>query len=237
MASESDPMAPRTWVAIDIANGVNVALVEHPDGRRQPFRFAHRRDDYHDLVKFLCGCTAPCRIALEPTFDYHRTLAYRLVSQGFDVVLVSSVGGARLREAVFNSWDKNDPKDAQVILRLLKQGMTQRYCDPLVTRTHDLQELSKTYHHISRVRTQLQHLLTTHNLTLYFPEIERFWSTQRNEWFIRLLLQFPTPASIAALSVEEFRSRIWKSMGRRVHKQAKIEQIHTLAAHSISAAL
>jgi len=234
MASGTDPIAPRTWVAIDIAKGVNVALVEHADGRLQRFRFAHRRDDYDELVKFLHGCTAPCRIALEPTADYHRTIAYRLVSEGFDVVLVSSVAGARLREAVFNSWDKNDPKDAQVILRLLKQGVTQRYCDPLVMRTHDLQELSKTYHHISRARTRLQHILITHYLTLYFPEIERFWSTQRNEWFIRLLLQFPTPASVAALSVEEFRDRVWKPMGRRVHKQAKIEEIHALAARSIA---
>ena len=39
MASETDPIAPQTWVAIDIAKGVNVALVEHSDGRQQRFRF------------------------------------------------------------------------------------------------------------------------------------------------------------------------------------------------------
>jgi transposase len=186
---------------------------------------------------WLSSCadaSQPCRIALEPTADYHRTIAYRLISEGFDLVLVSSVAGARLREAVFNSWDKNDPKDAQVIMRLLKQGMTQRYCDPLLMRTHDLQELAKTYHHISRARTRLQHVLLTHYVTLYFPEIERFWVPKRNGWFIKLLIQFPTPTSIAALSVEEFRDRIWKSMGRRVHKEAKIRQIHALAARSIA---
>lgn len=234
MASETDPIAPRTWVAIDIAKGVNVALVEHGDGRQQRFRFVHQRDDYDRLVAFLKSCAEPCRIALEPTADYHRTIAYRLVSEGFDLVLVSSVAGARLREAVFNSWDKNDPKDAQVIMRLLKQGMTQRYCDPLVTKTHDLQELSKTYLHISRTRTRLQHVLITHYLTLYFPEMERFWTTQRNEWFIRLLLQFPTPASITAVGLPQFRGAIWKSMGRRVHKEAKIAEIYALAEQSIA---
>jgi transposase len=234
MASETHPIAPRTWVAIDIAKGINVALVEHADGRQQRFRFVHQRDDYDRLVAFLRRCAAPCRIAVEPTADYHRTIAFRLVSEGFDVVLVSSVAGARLREAVFNSWDKNDPKDAQIIMRLLKQGMTQRYHDPLVMQIHDLQELSKTYLHISRARTRLQHVLLTHYLTLYFPEIERFWSGQRNEWFIRLLLHFPTPASIAAVSVEEFREAIWKSMGRRVHKEAKIAEIHALAVRSIA---
>ncbi len=234
MASQVDPIAPLTLVAIDIAKGVNVALVEHSDGRQQRFRFTHQRADYDRLVAFLQARSGPCRIALEPTADYHRTLAYRLLSEGFEVVLVSSVAGARLREAVFNSWDKNDPKDAQVIMRLLKQGMTQRYCDPLLTRIHDLQELSKTYQHISRVRTRLQHLLLTHYLTLYFPEIERFWTAQRNEWLIRLLLSFPTPASIAKLSVSQFRDEVWQSMGRRVHKQAKIEEIHSLAVRSIA---
>jgi transposase len=87
MASETDRIAPKTLVAIDIAKGVNVALVEHPDGRQQRFRFAHRREDYDRLVGFLRGCAAPCRIAVEPTADYHRTLAYRLMSEGFDLVL------------------------------------------------------------------------------------------------------------------------------------------------------
>lgn len=234
MASETDPIAPRTWVAIDIAKGVNVVLVEHPDGRQERFRFVHQRADYDRLVLFLTACPGPCRIALEPTADYHRTIAFRLVSEGFDLVLVSSVAGARLREALFNSWDKNDPKDAQVIMRLLKQGMTQRYCDPVVMQTHDLQELSKTYLHISRARTRLQHVLLTHYLTLYFPEIERFWTTQRNEWFIRLLQQFPTPASITAIGLPQFREAIWKSMGRRVHKEAKIAEIYALAEQSIA---
>lgn len=121
-----------------------------------------------------------------------------------------------------------------MILRLLKQGMTQRYCDPLLMKTHDLQELSKTYLHISRARTRLQHILLTHYLTLYFPEIERFWSAQRNEWLIRLLLSFPTPASIASVSLETFRDAIWKPMGRRVNKQAKVEEIYALASRSIA---
>ena len=160
--------------------------------------------------------------------------AYRLVSEGFDLVLVSSVAGARLREAVFDTWDKNDPKDAGVILRLLKQGMTQRYCDPLLMQTHDLQEMSKTYHHIAQARTRLQHILITHYLTLYWPELERFWLPQRNEWFIRLLLRFPTPRSVMALTLPQFIEVMWPLMGRRVNKGAKIDEIYALAARSIA---
>lgn len=102
MASQADPIAPLTLVAIDIAKGVNVALVEHPGGRQQRFWFTHQRADYDRLIGFLQGLCGPCRIAIEPTADYHRTLAYRLVCEGFEVVLVSSIAGARLREAVFN---------------------------------------------------------------------------------------------------------------------------------------
>ncbi len=101
-------------------------------------------------------------------------------------------------------------------------------------KTHDLQELSKTYLRISRARTRLQHILLTHYLTLYFPEIERFWSAQRNEWLIRLLLSFPTPASIASVNLETFRDAIWKPMGRRVNKQTKVKEIYALASRSIA---
>lgn len=234
MTDQADPSLPRTWVAIDVAKGWNVALVEHGDGRRERFRFAHQRKDYDRLVAYLQAAVPPCRIAVEPTADYHRTLAHRLLLEGFDVVLVSTVAGARLREALFNSWDKNDPKDATVILRLLQQGMTQRYCDPVAMQTHDLQELSKTYHHIAMARGRLQHLLLNHYLTLYWPEMERFWSSQRNEWFIRFLLRFPTPQTAAAISCEDFVAANWSLIGRRVNKRAKLEEIHALASQSIA---
>jgi hypothetical protein len=70
--------------------------------RQQRFRCRHQRDDHDRFVAFLKECVAPCSIAVEPTAD-HRTIGLRLVSEGFDLVLVSSVAGARLREAVFNS--------------------------------------------------------------------------------------------------------------------------------------
>ena len=39
----------------------------------------------------------------------------------------------------------DDPKDAQVILRMLEIGAVQVFHDPLVAGTCDIQELSKTY--------------------------------------------------------------------------------------------
>lgn len=91
MAGQTDPIAPLTLVAIEISKGVNVVLVEHSDSRQQRCRFTHQRADYNRLVAFLQGHSGECRIALEPTVDYHRTVARRLDCEDFEVVLASSI--------------------------------------------------------------------------------------------------------------------------------------------------
>ena len=224
---------PVVWVAIDVAKHWNAALVEHPDGRQQRFRFPHALEDYDRLVSFLRSTGARCRVAFEPTADYHRTLGYRLVSEGFEVCQVSSVAAARYRDAFFNSWDKNDPKDAEVILRLLKQDITQRYYDPVLNGTHDLKEIAKAYQQVSRARARLRHLIVTHYLPLYFPEIERYWYSSRNDWFVRFLQLFPTPGSIQRLSLERFTALAWDAVGRKVAKTRLLADLYQLAHHSI----
>src|SRR3546814_2542607 len=79
------------------------------------------------------------------TGNYHRTLAHRLLTAGFELRLISSVALARTREALHNGWDKNDSKDAQEILHMLRIGATQRYVDPLRSEEHtsELQSLMR----------------------------------------------------------------------------------------------
>ena len=101
--------------------------------------------------------------------------------------LVSSVCLARTREALHNSWDKNDPEDAQVILHMLEIGAVQFFHDPLVVGTADIQELSKTHEIVSRSKTELLHRILTHYLPLYFPEAERFHRSSRTDWFLVFL--------------------------------------------------
>jgi len=234
MTDLSDGTPACVLVAIDIAKQWNAALIEYPDGKRQRFQFKHVHEDYERLVKLLRSAGSSCRIAFEPTGVYHRTLAYRLLQEGFHVCQVSAVAGARYRDAMFNSWDKNDPKDAQVILELLKQGITQQYHDPLVKGTHDLEEISKTYELISRARTKLRHGIITHYLPLHFPEIERFWYSSRNDWFVRFLMQFPTAAAVRILDREAFITAAWEVVGRKVNKRRQLEEIHELAQNSIA---
>jgi transposase len=183
-------------VAIDVAKLTHQVLLELPSRQRRAMRIANTKTEIDHLVTTLRGFDLPCEIAFEPTGDYHRPLAYALGQAGFRLCQVSSIAVARTREALYNTWDKNDPKDAQVILQLLKNGTTQRYLDPLITGHQDLQEMANTYQQVSLRKVRLQHSLLTHHLPLYFPEAERYLHSSRAEWFTELLLFTPCPAAV-----------------------------------------
>ena len=134
--------------------------------------------------------------------------------------LISSVALARTREALHNGWDKNDPKDAQVILHMLRIGVSQRFYDPLGQGINNLQELSKTHDAISRMKTETLHRILTHYLPLYSPEIERFRHKSRSDWFFAFLERFPTPASITTLEKDAFIAAAWQVGAERSPRRA-----------------
>lgn len=224
---------PGSWVAIDIAKDAHAVLIDS-GGRRQAFRVENTLDAINRLIEHLHRLRQPVRIAFEPTGVYHRPLAYRLVTAGFDVRLVSSVTCARYREARYASWDKNDPKDARVILEVLQQGMTMRYVDPLVAGWHDVQEVAKTYWQVTLARTRVQHSLLTHFLPLYWPEFARYWRTSRSRQFVQMLLAYPTPASIVAQPLEAFLQDAWRAAGRKVGKRAWLTSVYEAAQRSVA---
>jgi transposase len=233
MTERNPTPAPATLVAIDIAKYRHEVLIEAPgQARRRRLTILSNKADYDRLVEILAAYGCPVLIGFEATGDYHRGLAYRLLSAGFELRLVSSVALARTREALHNGWDKNDPKDAQVILHMLRIGATQRYVDPLATGINDLQELSNTHEAISKAKTETWHRILTHYLPLYFPEIERFAGNSRSDWFLALLERFPTPGTITALDRESFMSEAWPLIGRKVSKARLLNDIYETACAS-----
>jgi transposase len=220
-------------VAIDIAKARNDVLVEPPGRRRERFKMANNARDFRNLVAYLKDFALPVRVGFEATGNYHRPLAHFLLRQGFELRLISSVALARTREAMHNSWDKNDPKDAQVILHLLQVGLTQAYHDPLFHGMNDAQEISKTYHQVSLEKTRVQHRLLTHYLPLYFPEAQTYHHSARSEWLFRLLQVFPTPASIIRLGEEAFIDQAWSVVGRKVSKARMLADFYRTASTSI----
>lgn len=222
-------------VAIDIAKVRNEILIEVPGRkRRQRMSILNARDDHDRLIGALAGMDRPVTVGFEATGNYHRALAWRLLDADFNVRLISSIALARTREALHNGWDKNDPKDAQVILHMLKIGATQVYHDPLGAGINDIQELSKTHEMVSRAKTQIWHRLLTHYIPLYFPEVERFKGKSRSDWYLAFLEQFPTPGSITALGKEAFIEAAWDVVGKKVSKRRLLSDIHETAASSIA---
>lgn len=216
MANEQSNPERAVLVAIDIAKTRNEVLIEDSArARRQRLTVLNTRVEHDRLIAELRARSQPIVIGFEATGNYHRPLAWRLLEARFEVRLISSVALARTREAIHNGWDKNDPKDAQVILHMLRIGLSQRYYDPLAQGILDVQELSKTHEAISRSKTQLLHRIQTHYLPLYFPEIERFRHNSRSEWFFAFLDRFPTPGSITTMSKDAFILR-----GEAAHKSA-----------------
>ena len=233
MTNQPNNKAYCSWVAIDIAKDSNVVMIETTLGKTRRLRIANSSKGHNHLVNLMRELPQPCHVGFEATGNYHRPLAFRLVTEGFDASLISSLASARYREAIFNSWDKNDPKDAKILLELLKRGVVQIYNDPLRSGYHDIQELSKTYRNITLNRTRLQHSILTHYLPLYFPEMAKFWNSTRSAWWINYLLRFPTPASVTCHGEQEFCAIASPIVGRKVNKQAKLLELYAVAQDSI----
>jgi transposase len=223
-----------TLVAIDVAKSRNEVLIEIPgQPRRRRLTVLNTRAEHDRLIALLSDLGQPVTCGFEATGNYHRPIAWRLLQAGFEVRLISSLALARTREALHNGWDKNDPKDAQVILHILRIGASQCYHDPLAAGINDLQELSKTHEAISRAKTEVLHRILTHYLPLYFPEVDRFRHNSRSDWFFAFLDRFPTPASITALGKEAFIVAAWGVVGRKVAKERLLGDIYETAQASI----
>lgn len=226
--------SPAVRVAIDVAKLTHQVLLELPTGKRRSLRVANTKVEIERFVSLLRSLAQSCEVAFEPTGDYHRPLAYILGQAGFRLSLVSSVAVARTRDALYNSWDKNDPKDAQVILHLMKTGTTQRYLDPLVTGHQDLQELANTYQQVSLRKVRLQHSIVTHHLPLYFPEAERYLHSSRAEWFTELLLFTPCPAAVRRYTKAAFVAAAREQInGRKVDKARWLADFYDTASTSL----
>lgn len=233
--TRQEPTPPNAvLVAIDVSKLRNDILIEFPGKmRRRRLVVPNTKAEHDRLVDLLHSFGQPVVAGFEATGNYHRPLAFRLLDAGVTLRLVSSVALARTREALHNGWDKNDPKDAQVILHMLKIGATQTYLDPIRAGINDIQELSKTHEIVSKAKTELWHRLLTHYLPLYFPEVARFAGNSRSDWFLAFLEAFPTPASITAHAKDAFVEAAWDVVGKKVSKARLLGDIYETARCSI----
>tara|TARA_R110000737_G_scaffold351096_1_gene392190 strand:- start:2604 stop:2930 length:327 start_codon:yes stop_codon:yes gene_type:complete len=90
----------------DISKHRHEVLISIPGKkRRRRLTITNTLEDFQRLATSPASYELPVRIGFEATGNYHRALAHHLGQAGFDLKLVSSVGLARTREALHNSWD------------------------------------------------------------------------------------------------------------------------------------
>jgi transposase len=233
MIDTTNDTTSRVLIAIDIAKHNHDLIIRIPEGRKIRMRIPNTLDGYKKLKEQLMPFpmeTVLC--GFEPTADYHRNIAFWLGQQGAEMRLISSLACARAREMLFKTRDKNDRKDANVILYLLDQGISEPFHDPLVSGIMDVQEICNTYQQIVLSRSRVVHSLLNHSITLFFPEIERFYHNSRSEWWCNFLLKFPTPGSITRYRQQTFVKRAWKVVGRKQNKQRFLEELYEIAGNS-----
>lgn len=97
-------------VAIDMSKHHQEVLIERPEGgRRRRMIVMATKQDYERLTAELAAIGRPILVGFEEAGNYNRTLAYRLLTAGFELRLISSVALARTREALQNGWDRTIP--------------------------------------------------------------------------------------------------------------------------------
>jgi hypothetical protein len=173
-------------------------------------------------------------VGLEPTGHYHRPLAWRLVQAGFDVRTISSVALARTREALHNGWDKNDPKDAQVILHMLRIGAAKPYHDPLAHGINDIQELSMTHEAVSKAKTETLTASRRTTCRSTSPRSTASATTPAATGSSPCSSAFPCRPASPALSKEDFVAAAWDLAGRKVAKARLLGDIYETAQSSIA---
>lgn len=232
MTGISHNLGSSLMVAIDIAKLSHEVLIEFPDGKKRRMKVKNSREGFEtffDHIKQFPKVIA----GLEPSGNYHRNFAHFLIERNVDVKCISSLVAARTREALHNSWDKNDPKDAQVILYLLKNNLTQFFFDPYKEGTISFQELAGKHYQVSLRRTEVRHSIINHYFAIYFPEAEKFWNPNRGEWFGRLMFHFPTPSTVQPLSEDEFLLKALPLLKGRPGKEALLRDFYLTAKSSI----
>jgi len=176
----------------------------------------------HQLIQVVFG--------MEPTANYHKPLAEYLIQRDAMVVQVSGTAVTRNRELLDNRWDKHDRKDAANVADLVGAGKCQFYDNPPQA-IYDLRELLSLRRRYRKLESGLRTRIRNNLLALYFPELDRRFSTYQQDCLTIISTCF-SPVVIAAMPFEEF---CWRIVTRKKGNRqiAFLEDIWNTAHHSI----
>ncbi len=155
MAKVEHTSDARVLIGIDISKYRHEVVMAAPGKqRRRKLAITNPIEGFRRLRGMPSEFGLPVRVGFEATGYYHRAPMHHLGDASLDLKLVSSVALGRTRAALHNSGDKNDAKNAQVILHMLEIGAIQAFHDPMVAGTNDIQEQSKTHEVVFKAKTE-----------------------------------------------------------------------------------
>ena len=201
-------------IAVDIAKYKHIAMAEFNDGTKSKMTFDNSAQGFALFEERFKIKEHDLQVAIEPTGDYHRSFAHFLIKKNVTLKQVNTLAMARIREALHNSWDKNDPKDAQVILHMLKNNHTQTFYDYSETNIGGLKELAGLHFRLTKTKTKLQHTILNHYFPLYFPEGKNYFQGSKVRWFSRFLQHYPLPACVLQTTEDQFVKDAWDYLHR-----------------------
>lgn len=113
MAYATPITADMLLVAIDVAKRSHEVLVQWPGGKRKTFHPPSTHSEFVLFTNFLAGQGLQVRAALEPTADFHRTIAHWLLRHDVELHLASSLSRARGARSVVQLLGQKRQKGCQ----------------------------------------------------------------------------------------------------------------------------
>jgi transposase len=218
-------------IGVDIGSRFHYFQAQHNNQLYKPIYIKNDIEGFNTLKNFieeeLKLQSEDALIGFEPTGPYWEPLANFLNKNNYSWVFVNPGNTKRYKEVTDNSPNKNDSKDASVILALLKNG--HYLSNP--ERKGDYRELFNWV----KIREQIiKQKVVCYNqiisiLAVYFPELLNIFCNIRIKALYLLLKQFLTPEDISQSSIQVIyntieygRSKKWaREKANQIMKAAK----------------
>lgn len=238
------PLRQRLFVGVDIGSDNHIAAFysrylqnKHGHYNKCPtMSFANSRLDFERLVaKIQCYASVEhCVVILEKTGHYHMALLQYLQEQGIEVYLVHVLKRPRRQ--------KNDRKDAQ---GLANMGFTQLELGampdnpgqelhrvlPITETIQALRNLTQYHYDLSKQIVRVKNQLIGIS-DLLFPELSLIFKNVNLPTARTFRVRYPTPADIAAASLDDLIATRTETASTRPGKNALL-RLKALASHSI----
>jgi transposase len=208
--------------------------------RARSLHFPSTRSGLEKLQTYLNGFCPDHQAFLglcEPTGGFYGASLFQyLLDQGYRLWLVENATTRHMREQIFGNVPKTDELDSRVLARIgyLHEAVGEEFSlRPLqlpVADNADLLALCrdswKLNTMITRARNQFAQLLA-----VIFPELKTFFSSSvSSAAVVTLISHYPTPAQMAAASLEELTAVLHQT--RAHHHAQRAAELQTLARTS-----